>query len=155
MTMSMVRDPGPPQEVVVVAAQRARQAVLRADPHDTRPVQGDWIPVQAQLGGQPLPDTVLKTIRLKLGEGTYDVSVGGAPDQGTFEVDASTTPKRMVIRGTVGPNKDRTIPAIYEIESDTLRICYDLSGAQHPAEFNSPAGTKLYLVSYARKKSPQ
>ncbi len=125
---------------------------LAGAPHDTTPVQGDWQPVKAELGGAPMPDSVLRTISLKLGNGTYDVSVGGAPDKGTFELDASTTPKSMTVKGTEGPNKGKIFPAIYEVDKDTLRICYDLSGQKRPSEFKTLAGTKLYLVTYQRKK---
>jgi uncharacterized protein (TIGR03067 family) len=126
--------------------------LLAADPHDNKSLRGDWVPVKAELGGQPMPDTVLKTISLKLGDGTYDVLVSGAPDKGTYEIDASTKPKSMVIKGTEGPNKGRTVPAIYELEGKTLRICYDLSGAQRPKEFKTSTGTRLYLVAYQRKQ---
>jgi uncharacterized protein (TIGR03067 family) len=126
--------------------------LLAAELGENKSLQGDWTPVKAELGGQAMPDAVLKTISLKLGDGTYDVSVAGEPDKGTYEVDSSTTPKSMVIRGTAGPNKGRTIPAIYEIEGNLLRICYDLSGAQRPKEFKSMVGTRLYMVTYQRKK---
>jgi uncharacterized protein (TIGR03067 family) len=126
--------------------------LLAADPHDNKSLKGDWIPVKAELGGKPMPDAVLKTIGMKLGDGTYDVSVAGEPDKGTYEIDSSAKPKGMVIHGTEGPNKGRAIPAIYEREGDTLRICYDLSGAKRPAEFKSVEGTKLYLVTYQSKK---
>jgi uncharacterized protein (TIGR03067 family) len=58
----------------------------------------------------------------------------------------------MIITGTEGPNIGKTYPAIYELKGDLLRICYDLSGVKHPTEFKSIAGTKLYLVTYNRKK---
>ena len=58
----------------------------------------------------------------------------------------------MIIVGIDGPNKGRTFPAIYELTEDTLRICYDLSGAKRPTDFKAPAGTKLYLVTYLRKQ---
>jgi len=125
---------------------------LAADSHDTKPVQGNWTPVQAELGGQPMANAVLKTISLKLGDGTYEVLVGDKPDKGTFKLDSSATPKSMTITGTVGPNKDKSFPAIYELKGGTLRICYDLSGVKRPAEFKSIVGTKLYLVTYQRKK---
>ena len=126
---------------------------LAADPHDTKPVQGNWTPVKAELSGQPMADAVLKTISLKLGDGTYEVFVGDKPDRGTYTVDASTRPGNMIITGTDGPNKGRIFPAIYELKGDTLRICYDLSGAKRPTEFKSVAGTRLYLVTYHRKKA--
>jgi uncharacterized protein (TIGR03067 family) len=104
------------------------------------------------LGGQPMPDEILKTISLKLGDGTYAVLVGDKPDNGTFKVDSSATPKSMDVTGTDGPNQGKTFPAIYELEGDTLGICYDLSGAKRPTEFKTVAKTKLYLVTYQRKK---
>ena len=123
-----------------------------ADSHDTKPVQGDWKPVTAELGGQPMAEAVLKTISLKLGDGTYDVLVGDKPDKGTFKVDSSTTPMSMDVTGTDGPNQGKTFPAIYELKGETLRICYDLSGQKRPTEFKTTVGTKLYLVTYHRRK---
>jgi|SRR3954471_972517 uncharacterized protein (TIGR03067 family) len=125
-----------------------------ADPHDNKSLRGDWVPVKAELGGQAMSDEVLKTISMKLGDGTYHVDVAGKPDKGTYEVDASTLPTSMDIKGTEGPNKGRVIPAIYEKTGQTLRICYDLAreGAKRPREFKSEPGTRLYLVTYERKK---
>jgi uncharacterized protein (TIGR03067 family) len=121
-------------------------------PDDAKAVQGSWTPAQADLGGQPMPEAVLKTISLKLDKGKYEVSVGGRPDKGTYTLDATSKPKGMTITGTDGPNQGKTFPAIYELKGDTLRICYDLSGAKRPAEFKSIAGTQLYLVTYRHKK---
>jgi len=56
----------------------------------------------------------------------------------------------MTITDTAGPNQGKTFPAIYELKGDTLRICYDLSGAKRPTEFKTVAGTQLYLVTYTR-----
>jgi uncharacterized protein (TIGR03067 family) len=121
-------------------------------PGDSKLLQGKWGPVAAQLGGQPLDDAVLKTISLKLDNGKYEVFVGEHPDRGTYTIDTTTMPRSITVVGTEGPNQGKTFPAIYELKDDTLRICYDLSGAKRPAEFKSEAGTKLYLVTYKRKK---
>jgi len=122
------------------------------DSDDAKLVQGNWKPVTAELAGQPMAGAVLKTISLKLDNGKYEVFVGTEPDRGTYTLDLSTQPKGMTINGTEGPNQGRTFPCIYELKGDTLRICYDLSGAKRPTEFKTLAGTKLYLVTYARKK---
>ena len=74
-----------------------------------------------------------------------------APDRGTYTLDSDAKPKGMTITGTEGPNRGKTFPAIYELNGDTLRICYDLSGAKRPTEFKTSAGTKLYLVTYNRQ----
>jgi uncharacterized protein (TIGR03067 family) len=124
-----------------------------ADPvSDDKGVQGSWIPVTAELAGQPMPEAARKSISLKLDNGRYEVFVGEHPDRGTYTIDSGTKPKSMTITGTEGPNHGKTFPAIYELKGDTLRICYDLSGAKRPTEFKSVAGKKLYLVTYNRKK---
>ena len=121
-------------------------------PDDAKAVQGSWKPATAELAGQPMPDTILKSISLKLDNGKYEVFVGEQPDRGTYTIDSATQPRGMTITGTDGPNRGKTFPAIYELKGDTLRICYDLSGAKRPTEFKTSAGTQLYLVTYNRKK---
>jgi len=115
-------------------------------------IQGKWKPATAELAGQPMPEAVLKSISLKLDNDKYEVFVGVEPDRGTYLLDSTSNPKGMVITGTEGPNLGKTFPAIYELKGDTLRICYDLSGAKRPTEFKTAAGTRLYLVMYNRVK---
>ena len=77
---------------------------------------------------------------------------GRSSDKGTVVFDEATKPKGMTVTGVAGPNAGKTFPAIYEIDGDSLRICYDLSGAKRPDEFKSSPGTELYLVTYHRTK---
>jgi uncharacterized protein (TIGR03067 family) len=125
-------------------------AAAAGEKPDAKAIEGAWAPVKAELAGQSLPAAVLKTISLNLDGGKYEVSVAGEPDKGTYTLNSSTKPKSMVITGTEGPNKGKTFPAIYDLEGDVLRVCYDLSGKQRPAEFKTAAGTQLYLVTYHR-----
>jgi uncharacterized protein (TIGR03067 family) len=127
-------------------------AFAAAPSNDAKAIQGTWSPAKAELAGQPMTEAVLKTISLKLENGKYEVFVAGNPDRGTYTIDPASKPKGMSITGTEGPNNGKTFPAIYELKGDTLRICYDLSGAKRPTEFKSIAGTKLYLVTYNRRK---
>jgi uncharacterized protein (TIGR03067 family) len=128
-----------------------------ARPEDAAVILGVWQPVTAEIGGQPVPDTILKSITLTLDNGKYEVMAGNLPDKGTYTLDTSSKPKSMSITSTEGVNSGKTFPAIYELHrdpsnGDTLEICYDLSGAQRPLEFKAIAGTQLYLVTYGRKK---
>ena len=134
-----------------LAVAASLSAYAADSPDDAKAVQGSWMPAKAELAGLPLPAAVLKSISLKLDDGKYEVLVGENTDKGTYMIDSTTKPKGMSVTGTEGPNKDKTFPAIYELQGDTLRICYDLSGAKTPTEFKSVAGTKLYLVTYTRR----
>jgi uncharacterized protein (TIGR03067 family) len=135
---------------LAVVASLGALAAGAAD--DVKTVEGKWKPIKAELSGEPMAEAVLKSISLKLESGKYEVFVGTEPDRGTYTLDSGSKPKGMTITGTEGPNHGKTFPAIYELRGDTLRICYDLSGAKRPTEFKSVAGTKLYLVTYNRQK---
>ena len=136
---------------VSLTARAAEKSDDRKAPDDRKALQGEWIPVKAELAGQPMPEAVLKTISLKLVKNEYKVLVAGKPDEGTWTIEPTAKPKSMKIIGVIGPNAGKTFPAIYELANDTLRICYDLSGKKLPTEFKTKADTKLYLVTYKRK----
>lgn len=120
--------------------------------NDFEAMNGAWLPSSAELGGQRLPDEVLKTIKLVVSDGKYSVTAGAEPDQGAVKLDPSTNPKSLDVIGAEGPNQGKTFLAIYDITGDTLKICYDLSGKSRPTEFKSAKGTQLFLVTYNRQK---
>ncbi len=127
-------------------------AVQAGDARKNDSLEGTWLPESAEIGGKPFPDDVRKTIKLVIKDNKYTVTVGEQPDKGTMKLKPSEKPKQMEITGTEGPNKGKTILAIYERDGDTLRICYDLSGKNYPTAFKSKEGTQLFLVTYRREK---
>jgi uncharacterized protein (TIGR03067 family) len=124
---------------------------------DAKRQNGIWNPAGALLGGVRLTKEEMKKITLTIKDGTYTVVVEGEPqpDTGTVTLDTSVIPKRMTIQGGEGPNKGKTILAVYEMGQrdgiDTFRVCYDLSGKAFPTDFTSPKGSMHYLVGYRRK----
>ena len=85
-------------------------------------------------------------------EGKYMVALGELKDLGKLALDPSRKPAAMDITGTKGPNKDKTVKAIYKIEGDTLTICYATGGDARPAKFESKPDSKQFLVVYKREK---
>jgi uncharacterized protein (TIGR03067 family) len=122
------------------------------DAKDEDAIQGAWLVSMAELAGQKFSDEVNKSIKLVIKDGKYTVTVGNQPDKGTSKIDPSAKPKTMDITGTDGPNKGKTMLAIYELKGDTLRVCYDVSGKMRPTEFKTAANTQLFLVTYKREK---
>jgi uncharacterized protein (TIGR03067 family) len=119
---------------------------------DLKKMEGDWSPVMAELGGAKLPPEPLKTIKLTLKDGKYTVVIGDKIDKGTYKIDAAKKPKELDITGTEGSNKGKKFLAIYELNGDTLKVCYDLSGKERPTEFATKADTQLFLAEYKRDK---
>lgn len=134
-----------------ISRQVASQITATAD---ARSYEGVWKPIAAVLSGKRLSDWTVKAITMKTAAGQYEVTVEGEiePDRGTYSVDVSTSPKRMTITSTSGPNRGKTFLAIFEMkDSVSMRVCYDLSGQEFPADFTAPPGTSRYLVGYRRQ----
>ena len=106
--------------------------------------------LEAELAGNKLPDGDLKEFHLTLESGKYIARNGSTVDRGTLQLDPTVQPKAMDITSTDGPNKGVTLLAIYEFSDDTLRVCYDLSGAERPKEFKTTPDSSLFLVTYRR-----
>lgn len=126
-------------------------AAWAADAKDDA-LDGVWVPATAELAGEQFPDDVRQSIRLEIKGDQYTVTIGKAVDRGTCKRDPSANPKTLDIMGGEGPNKGKTILAIYERNGDTLRVCYDLKGKNRPAEFKTTEGSQLFLVEYKLQK---
>lgn len=117
--------------------------------------EGVWKPIAVVLAGRRLPDDGVKAITLRISGDKYKLTVKGEDqaDKGTVTLDTSTTPKKMTIKSTEGPNQGKSILAIYEMKNEnSMRVCYDLSGSDFPKDFKAPRGTQLYAVGYRRQK---
>lgn len=119
---------------------------------DRKSLQGVWQLQEAELAGKPFPEEVRKAIKLTVNDDKYEVTAGKELDQGSLKLNGAAKPKEMDIIGTDGPNKGKTILAIYEQEGDTLRVCYDLTGTKRPTEFKSSEGTLIFLAKYMREQ---
>jgi uncharacterized protein (TIGR03067 family) len=119
---------------------------------EARTMEGAWLPTTAELAGQKYPDEILKTMKLVLKDDKYTVTVGKGVDKGTCKLNPSAKPKELDIMSTDGANKGKTFLTIYELDGDTLKVCYDLSCKSRPTEFKTKEGTQLFLVTYKREK---
>jgi uncharacterized protein (TIGR03067 family) len=91
---------------------------------------------------------------LTIDTNAYSLLAQGALDQGTLALDHAADPRRMDLIGTDGPNRGRTLRAIYEIAGDWMRVCYALEGPSPPARFDAAEGERAFLVTYRRSLRP-
>lgn len=128
-------------------------ATLIRGASDEMALQGTWKPVSAELGGRAMPPAAFEAITLKIKDLNYEVTVNGeGADQGYTKLLSNASPNAMDIISTNGANKGKTFPAIYEMKSGKLQICYNLGGTNRPTAFKTITNTALYLVTYQLKK---
>lgn len=125
---------------------------LADDKADWKKLEGDWTPVGMELGGTKWNAEQFKGSKLTITEGKYSLLFGGQADKGDVKIDSAKKPKAMDITGTEGPNKGKTIPAIYDFEDGVLKICYALKGTDRPGEFKTTKENEFFLAVYKRDK---
>ena len=114
-------------------------------------LEGTWQVVKAELAGDEMPAFVAEKIEVDLTADTYTVRFAGdVSDRGTYALDAVGAFKVLLLTGVEGSNAGRTIPAIYQLNHDRLRVCYGLDGFV-PHAFATVAGQQRYLALYRRK----
>ncbi len=118
---------------------------------DLKKMAGDWVPHLVQVNGKKQPDEFAAAIKLTIIGNKYNTVVGPEKDEGTLKLDATKSPREMDIISNVGAAKGKTIPCIYEIKEDELRVCYGLKGAR-PADLKAGENEKeiVMLIAYKR-----
>jgi len=111
------------------------------------PLAGTWELIRAEQNGETAPELVALHVELELTADTYVVRFAGkVADRGLFV----TAANGLTLTGTEDPNKGRTIPCVFQVVGDRLRVCYGLDGTA-PTAFATAAGSPHYLATYRRK----
>jgi uncharacterized protein (TIGR03067 family) len=73
-------------------------------------------------------------------------------NEGTLKLDPKATPKELDLAYTKGQDKGTTDKAIYDIDGDTLKVCYAFMSAERPTEFAGKGDGKALFMTYKRVK---
>jgi len=115
--------------------------------------QGVWTIESSEYGGQKLPADQLKEFVVIYEGEKHTVKAGDKVIQvGTQKIDPSKSPKTIDVTMTEGPSKGAVMLGIYEIDGDTLKVCFDMEGKKRPTEFKSEAGSQTFLNVHKRVK---
>ena len=114
-------------------------------------LDGIWEMIRAESEGEPSSDLLALRVELHLTADTYHVHFAGElADQGTYTRTSSAPHATLILLGAKGSNAGRTIPCIYQLVGDRLRVCYGLDGTT-PTTFATTAGSTHYLATYRRR----
>lgn len=113
-------------------------------------LEGKWQMIRAELAGEVAPNMVTEHIVLVLAFGDYEVRYGNEiSDRGTFALDATTSQCSLTLTGVEGTNAARTIPCLFQLAGDRLRVCFGLDG-ELPVDFTTSPDSRRYLATYRR-----
>jgi RNA polymerase sigma factor (sigma-70 family) len=118
-----------------------------AGQEDEDKIQGTWVLVSAQKGGQDMVEEELKGRKLTFTGGKMTVKKGDREEKtATYKLDPTKMPKEIDTA-----DGDKRLRGIYKLDGDTLTLCVD-EGDERPAEFASPPGTPAELLVLKREK---
>ncbi len=120
---------------------------------EVRKFQGTWTFESSEAGGEKLPAAELKGLVLTFEGDKHTVRKGDEVIQvGTQKLDPSKSPKAIDVTMTEGPSKGAVMLGIYEIDGDTLKVCFDPQGKKRPTEFKSAPGSPYFVNIHKRVK---
>src|SRR5262249_38289862 len=120
---------------------------------EVKKFQGTWTFESSETGGMKLPAGELRGLILIFEGDKHTLKKGDDVIQvGTQKLDPSKSPKSIDVTMTEGPNKGKVMLGIYEIDGDTLKVCFDPQGKKRPTEFKSAAGSENFVNVHKRVK---
>ncbi|MCI0639458.1 MAG: TIGR03067 domain-containing protein [Gemmataceae bacterium] len=119
---------------------------------EMKQLEGVWVLQSLENDGKPLSEEQLKQIRLTIKGDRYTVEVGDRKVELTYKLDPSKKPKTIDF-SLVGDDEKKTTPGIYELATDTFKMCRAAEvGGKRPAEFSAAEGSGRILAVYKREK---
>jgi uncharacterized protein (TIGR03067 family) len=114
--------------------------------------RGTWQFVSLEVEGMKVPEEQTKGAKLMLDgdKFTYTAPEGNA--KGTFKIDVTKKPKTIDITFTEGPNKGEKLLGIYELTTDTYKVCIGMPGKDRPQDFVSKQGSGHVLEVLKKTK---
>jgi uncharacterized protein (TIGR03067 family) len=118
-----------------------------ADTSDNGKILGTWKVVVAEEDGEKAPSEKFRKWTIVFTtENKVTVNEGGGPEEGTFSLDPSKSPKEIDLKFK-RPGGEDTVKALYSIDGDELKICGpSAKDRPRPKEISSKKAQLMILM---------
>jgi len=142
---------------VLIAGAVIARSFIAAKPEADKALtkfDGTWVITAVEISGNKIPEGDLQKApsRVAIQGSHWLLKAPGREETGTFTVDESKEPGQMDVKPADGPNAGRTYKAIYQIEGDTMTVCYAAPGQDRPATFETKDRAGYWMNVYKREK---
>jgi RNA polymerase sigma factor (sigma-70 family) len=115
-------------------------------------LQGTWTATAAERDGQKVPEEALREIRILFRGSRIIIRPSGEPTRVSFRLDPTRSPKVLAMTAQEGPDRGKTVPGIYDLRGDRLKLCIaEKPGGTAPAEFATREASGLMLLVLKRE----
>jgi uncharacterized protein (TIGR03067 family) len=121
---------------------------------DVAKMQGTWVFTKYVNGGIVYTDKEqLKKLELTVKENmsTFRRVDNDNVTHSRHTLRPNKNPKEIDIEILDGPDKGKTLPGIYAVDGDELRLCINRAGKDRPKKFESEAGSENVLQVLKKK----
>jgi uncharacterized protein (TIGR03067 family) len=114
-------------------------------------LEGEWSMVSGEANGFAMPKEMLKSGKRVAQDGETTISFGAQVYfRAKYTLDPTKKPRAIDYQMTEGPTKGKTHLGIYELDGDTLRLCFAAPGRERPTEFTAREGSQRTLSVWKR-----
>ncbi|HEV3081763.1 MAG TPA: TIGR03067 domain-containing protein [Gemmataceae bacterium] len=119
---------------------------------DQETIQGDWAQQSMVVDGARVPDDEAQALFRSMKDDKYTIyQFKKVIGKGTFKLDASRKPKTIDATTTAG-GRSLTLLGVYELDGDSLKLCFAPPGKPRPSDFTSKKGSEHRLSVWEREK---
>jgi uncharacterized protein (TIGR03067 family) len=114
--------------------------------------QGTWVATSGETSGKAFDDATVKSIKFVITGDKYTFAINNENEEGTIKLDSSKSPKAFDVQITEGSSKGKSQQGIYQLEGDTLKICFAGPGKERPTEMSTKEGSDLGMIAFKKER---
>jgi RNA polymerase sigma factor (sigma-70 family) len=119
---------------------------------DAEKIQGTWLVVSAEQGGNEAPAEAIKDFTVVISADKIAFKPKGENNQFSYKLDPKKNPKVIEIATPLdSPAKGKALHGLYALDGDRLKLCLQNGSGAEPTEFATTSDSGLRLLTLKRE----